>query len=209
MAVSAMKRDVSAFKRSLVLAAAARLFSERGFAATTVDAIADDLSASKRAIYDHFAGKTEILIAICEQAVQFSAELAERVARMPGGPAAKLQAMARDFTHIVIANRDTIAISTREMHFLPEESRRRITRMQKRFDRVLGAILAEGIACGEFQMADPALTALAISGMIVWVHRWFRAGGRLPAEEVAEAMARTALGMAGQDVQQRSSAAHR
>jgi AcrR family transcriptional regulator len=197
MTVSAMKQDVSAFKRALVLSAAARLFSERGYAATTVDAIADELSASKRAIYDHFAGKAEILAEICEQAVRFSADLAERIARESGDPAAKLQALARDFAAIVIANRDYIAISTREMQFLPEDSRRRIRRMQKRFDRVLGAILEDGSRCGQFDPPDPAMTALAISGMIVWVHRWFRAGGRLSAEEVADAMARTALGMAG------------
>jgi hypothetical protein len=52
MAVCAMKEGVSRFKRGLVLNAAAKLFFERGYAATTVDAIADELRASKRAIYD-------------------------------------------------------------------------------------------------------------------------------------------------------------
>jgi TetR/AcrR family transcriptional regulator, cholesterol catabolism regulator len=195
MAVSAMKQGVSEFKRGLVLAAAARLFSERGYAATTIDAITDELSASRRAIYDHFAGKAEILVEICEQAVRFSAELAERVARAPGDPAARLKLLARDFTRIVIENQDYIAISSREMKFLPEESRRRIQRMQKRFDRILGAILADGVETGQFVLADPAMAALAISGMIVWVHRWYRAGGRLSSEEVAGAMAETALRM--------------
>lgn len=197
MAVSAMKQGVSAFKRQLVLSAAARLFSERGYAATTIDAITDELSASRRAIYDHFAGKAEILVEICEQAVRFSVDLAERVARAPGDPVTKLGTLARDFTGIVIENQDYIAISSREMKFLPEESRRRILRMQERFDRILGAILSEGAANGQFRLADPAMTALAISGMIIWVHRWYRAGGRLSRSEIADAMAETALRMAG------------
>lgn len=192
MAISAMKRGVSEFKRGLILAAAARLFSERGYAATTIDAITDELSASKRAIYDHFSGKAEILVEICEQAVRFSVDLAERVAGETGDPLTKLRVLARDFTTIVIENQDYIAISSREMKFLPEDSRRRILRMQERFDRMLGAVLADGVARGQFDLPDPAMTALAISGMIIWVHRWYRAGGRLTPAQIAAAMAQTA-----------------
>jgi AcrR family transcriptional regulator len=195
MTVSAMKDGVSKFKRTLILGAAAKLFFERGYAATTVDAIADELSASKRAIYDHFAGKSDILVEICEQAIRFSVDLAERVAREDGDPAEKLGRLARDFTGIVIAYQDYITIASREMKFLPEESLKRISRMQERFDRILGAVLADGVARGQFDIPDPDLTGLAISGMIIGIYRWYRAGGRLSAPEIAETMAQTASRM--------------
>src|SRR6185437_2281752 len=162
MAVSAMKEGVSRFKRGLVLQAAAKLFSERGYTATTIDAITDELSASRRVIYEHFAGKSDILVEICEQAVRFSAELAERVARDKGDPAAKLRRLAHDFTVIVIENRDYIAISSREMEYLPEASRKRIRRMQEKLDRILGAVLADGVKRSLFNLPDPGMTALAI-----------------------------------------------
>jgi AcrR family transcriptional regulator len=196
MAATAMKQGVSRFKRGLVLGAAAKLFSERGYAATTIDAITDELQTSRRAIYDHFAGKSDILVEICEQAVRFAAELAERVRRAPGDPAAKLLRLARDFTMIVIENQDYIAIASREMKFLPDESRRRILRLQERFDRLLAAILADGVAAGVLDTPDAEMTGLAISGMIIWVHRWYRADGRLSAAQIAERMAQTALRMA-------------
>ena len=196
MAVTAMKEGVSRFKRGLILGAAAKLFSERGYAATTIDAITEELKASKRAIYDHFAGKSDILVAICEQAICFSVDLAERVRREPGDARAKLRRLARDFTIIVIENQDYIAISSREMAFLPEESRRRIRKMQERFDRILAAILAEGAAKGILTTPDPEMTGLAVSGMIIWVHSWYRPGGRLSPGEIAERMAEAALRMA-------------
>jgi len=195
MAVSAMKEGVSRFKRGLVLNAAAKLFFERGYAATTVDAIADELSASKRVIYDHFGGKSEILVEICEQAIRFSVDLAERAAHEKGDPATKLELLARDFTGIVIDNQDYITIASREMKFLPEESRKRIGRMQERFDRILAAILADGVARGQFHIPDPDLTGLAISGMIIGIYRWYRAGRRLSPPEIAESMAQTASRM--------------
>jgi AcrR family transcriptional regulator len=195
MAVSAMKEGVSRFKRGLILTAAAKLFFERGYAATTVDAIADELSASKRVIYEHFGGKSDLLVEICEQAIRFSVDLAERVARDKGDPAAKLRRLARDFTGIVIDNQDYITIAGREMKFLPEESLKRISRMQERFDRILGAVLAEGVVRGQFDVPDPDLTGLAISGMIIGIYRWYRTGGRLSSAEIAETMAETASRM--------------
>ncbi len=197
MAVLAMKEGVRRFKRALIVSAAAKLFSERGFAATTVGAITDELKASKRSIYKHFASKSDILVAVCEQAIRFSVELAERIQREAGDPAQKLPRLAHDFATIVIENQDYIAIASREMKFLPEEAHRRILRLQERFDRILAAILRGGVAAGVFDTPDPEMTGLAISGMIIWVHRWYRASGRLSPGELADRMADTALRMAG------------
>jgi AcrR family transcriptional regulator len=195
MAVTAIKEGVSQLKRQLILEAAAKLFYERGYAATRIDDIITELSASRRVIYEHFGGKSDILVAICEQAIRSTIDLAMGIARAPLDPVEKLRRLVRDFTKIVIDNRDYIAISTREMMFLPADSRSRITRMQKKFDRILGDILAAGVERGVFAVADPAITALAIGGMIIWSHRWYRASGRLSAEAVADAMAAAALSM--------------
>jgi AcrR family transcriptional regulator len=118
----------------------------------------------------HFGGKSDILVEICEQAIRFSIDLAERVARDKGAPAQKLRRLARDFTAIVIDNQDDLAIASREMKFLP---RKRILRMQERFDRILGGVLAQGVARGQFDIPDPDLTGLAISGMIIGIYRWY------------------------------------
>ncbi len=195
MAVTAIKAGVSELKRRLIIEAAAKLFSERGYAATRIEDIIAELSASRRVIYEHFGGKTDILVAICEQAIRSTIDLATRIARTPLDPVEKLRRLVREFTEIVIENRDNIAISTREMMFLPADSRARITRMQKKFDRILGTILTEGAERGMFAIADPAITALAVGGMIIWTHRWYRPAGRLSAEAVADAMAAAALNM--------------
>ncbi|HUI97852.1 MAG TPA: TetR family transcriptional regulator [Xanthobacteraceae bacterium] len=188
-----MRDGVTQFKKALVLRAACKLFSERGYSATTIDAITAELSSSRRAIYDHFAGKAEILAEICEQSVRLSVDLAERVAAEPGDPLTRLRRLACDFTAIVIDNRDHIAVGTHEMKFLPPEARRRILRLQEKFDRLLTAMIADGVRQGLFASPDPALSALTIAGMIIWVHRWYREGGRLAAGEIAAAMGEAAL----------------
>jgi AcrR family transcriptional regulator len=53
--------------RDALLAAAEALFSKRGYAATTVEAIADKAGFTTGALYDHFGSKQGTLIALMEE----------------------------------------------------------------------------------------------------------------------------------------------
>ncbi|MCB9762428.1 MAG: TetR/AcrR family transcriptional regulator [Alphaproteobacteria bacterium] len=54
-------------RRAEILAAAVQLFTERGYANTSVQAIIDALDLSKGAFYHHFRSKDELLDALTEQ----------------------------------------------------------------------------------------------------------------------------------------------
>ncbi|MHA6623733.1 TetR/AcrR family transcriptional regulator [Pseudonocardia sp. DLS-67] len=57
---AARRRLTAAERRALILAAAVRLFAERGYHATSVDEIAAQAGISKAVVYDHFASKREL-----------------------------------------------------------------------------------------------------------------------------------------------------
>jgi AcrR family transcriptional regulator len=70
--------------RALLLAAARRVFLERGYYAATLEQIADEAGFSKGAVYSRFASKVDMFLAlledrIAERAAQ-NAELARRLA---------------------------------------------------------------------------------------------------------------------------------
>ncbi len=54
--------------RGEILDSSLRLFSEHGFARTTIRAIARDVGITSAAIYYHFASKQELLEALLEEA---------------------------------------------------------------------------------------------------------------------------------------------
>jgi AcrR family transcriptional regulator len=62
------KRLTAAERRPLIEQAATRLFAERGFAATTVDEIANAAGVTKPILYRHFESKRELCIALLERA---------------------------------------------------------------------------------------------------------------------------------------------
>jgi AcrR family transcriptional regulator len=68
-AVARMTRQTSkAMTRERLLAEAKRLFRERGYAATSLEQIAEAAEVTKGAIYGHFASKEDLLISAFEAA---------------------------------------------------------------------------------------------------------------------------------------------
>lgn len=77
-----------------------------------------------------------------------------------------------------------------------------INRHKRDFDHRLTALLEEGRRAGAFNFDDARLTALAITGMVGWTHRWFRPDGRMKQAEVEHQLARLTLRMLGVEVDQ-------
>ncbi|GAA0579708.1 TetR/AcrR family transcriptional regulator [Caenispirillum bisanense] len=73
----------SARKRRQILDAARALFTEHGFAATSVDMVVERAGVSKPTLYGHFGGKNELFAAVVQaQAEDFAAHSCE-IAHLP------------------------------------------------------------------------------------------------------------------------------
>ena len=60
--------------RALVLAAARRVFLERGYSGATLEAIAEDAGFSKGVVYSQFAGKPDLFLALLDARIAERAE---------------------------------------------------------------------------------------------------------------------------------------
>ena len=71
--------------RALLLAAARRVFLERGYFAATLDQIADEAGFSKGAVYSRFASKADMFLALLEDRItERAAQNAELAAELAG-----------------------------------------------------------------------------------------------------------------------------
>ncbi len=98
MATRLTRAEQGERNRGLVLAAARRVFLERGYAGATLEAIAEEAGFSKGVVYSQFAGKPDLFLALLEGRIAERAEQNTRVAAGLGGLAglrALLQANAR------------------------------------------------------------------------------------------------------------------
>src|SRR6186997_399416 len=82
MATRLTRAEQGERNRGLVLAAARRVFLERGYAGATLEAIADEAGFSKGVVYSQFAGKPDLFLALLDARI---AERAERNAAVSAG----------------------------------------------------------------------------------------------------------------------------
>jgi AcrR family transcriptional regulator len=155
--------------RGQILDASLRLFSEHGFARTTVRAIARDVGISNAAIYYHFASKQELLEALLEEKglVPALRELQQATTEFP--PRVGLLTIARNAMSLMQSNRDFLRLVL--MEALGNEPtavtvyRRNIELWEKGVSRFLKAYAQRGL----LRQVDTEMTARQIVIMVLTV----------------------------------------
>lgn len=188
-----MRDEVKGFKKERILEAATELFYERGFTGTTMQAVADRLQVTKPFIYSYFSDKNALLAAIYDRSTEPLMRGLDQILESEGPPAARFAAFIEQFAQVNMRYRIVSTIFLREEKHLSKESLRKLRNFEHSFDAKLTKLIQRGIDTGEFKVKDAQLTSLAVSGMIRWMHRWYREDGRVPADEIARFMADFAL----------------
>ncbi len=173
--------------RDQILRAAADLFRERGYPASTVDLIATRLGMSKASLYTHFRAKEEMLAAISRETIEaFTRDLSLVLAsRLPAED--KLRRVIRQHVQFVIANRSFLTVFFGEEANLPARFARALAAQKDRYDKGVERIVQQGIRSGVFRDVPARLVVFGLLGMMNWVHKWYNPAGRWGAEEISAA----------------------
>lgn len=204
-----MRSQVREFKRERVLEEATKLFFERGFQGSSIDAIAERLSVTKPFIYTYFENKHALLEAIYERAVKNLNSGVDDIFSVDYPPEEQLRLLVEFYVRQNIESRELTAIFLNEERNLSAQKLAEIRAEQREFDRKLTALIRKGVRAGTFTVDDPAMASLSISGMVRWVHRWYNPDGRLDADQICRSLATLALKMVGYKPAARRAAAPR
>ena len=172
-------------KRQAVLQAAAQLFNERGFHATSLDDIASRLNVSKPTVYYYVKNKDEILLSCVRQGLDMMVEHIEESHRAGGKAMDQLLACMRTYAHIVMQDFGMCLIRVGDEQ-LSTDSRRELRSLKAEIDHEFRRLVAAGVTEGTIAPCDPKITAFVIAGALSWIARWYQPGGQFTPEEVAE-----------------------
>jgi TetR/AcrR family transcriptional regulator, cholesterol catabolism regulator len=177
------RRDAT---RVAILRAAGRIFRERGFAETAMRDIAAGADLSVANLYLHFSGKDEILFFCQDRSLDLMlAAVAEAKRLADGGAAGKLR-------HVLRAHADAVldevegAVAHVATEALSDPLRTQIVAKRDRYERALRALVAAGVANGEFVSGDVPVLTRAMLGALNWTATWFRPEGERTAAAVAD-----------------------
>jgi len=190
-----VRAELRAHKRERILETATRLFYESGYRATSMESIADELSATKPFIYYHFKNKYDILEEIAIRVIRMANDAVQRSIDAGGDPTEMLSNIARNYSRLVIDEQRIIAVFWREESNFTEETRNKILGEQQRFSTSLASVLAKGVEQGQFSVDHPRLTALSIMNLITFMYTWYRPGGALQIDGLCDHYVKLTLRM--------------
>jgi hypothetical protein len=81
-----------------------------------------------------------------------------------------------------------------EIRALPPAARRQVDERMRFYVDLIRGTIYELKAAERLRDVDPTVAPFSVLGMILWLPRWFRQGGRLSQEQVAKEIATLALG---------------
>lgn len=190
-----MREELREFKRARIIDQASKSFYENGYEATSIDFLASELNVTKPFIYSYFQNKLSILEAVYERSSQRLVETLQSELAGTGSPAERLQKFIVAFVLENITHQASSGVFLQEEKKLSDEQLTRIRKIEKSFNDSLTALIQAGVDDGSFLVHDASIASLSISGMVRWVHRWYRAGKRLSPEDVAREIADLGLNM--------------
>ena len=180
---------VDTVRRDRITAAAARLFAERGIAATTVRMIGDEVGVLSGSLYHHFSSKEEMVDAIIacyfeELLERYKAVLAEFDA-----PRDRLAELTRVSFRSIADHPEACEIYRNDYKYLAGIPRfAYVVKATSKVQRTWLSVIDAGVLTGDFRKDLDAALFYRFARDAIWQSaRWFTPRGPHTIDEVADA----------------------
>jgi AcrR family transcriptional regulator len=155
---------------------AARLFAERGFHGTSMDALAQALGVQKGSLYSLTGSKQELLFeTMREGASAFHAALDSVPDDAPAPE--RVRYALRGHLRVVAEQIDVATVFTREWRYLDGDHRETILAERRRYEERWHALFQEGLEQGELRTdLDVSAAVLLVLSAANWAYTWLAPG---------------------------------
>lgn len=190
------KQTKSERTRLRILDAAARILSERGYAATRLEDIAAAADTKAGSLYYHFSSREELVMEVLRISIsRIGQAVRARVRKLPKGASfrEKIAAAIDAQLFTALGQGDPYTASAfRISATLPPEMRRRQLEMERDLGNFWRRLLQRAQEAGEI---DPdfnlSVLRMHLLGSIAWSIEWYRPDGALDTHAIAAQLART------------------
>lgn len=183
------RRDPDA-KREAILRTAVELFLEQSYGRTAMTDIADRLRITKPALYHYFRNKDDILLECYRWGCMLIRERLDEIAARSGTGLDKVAAFIRSYAAVITVDFGRAVIRLDDGELSPD-ARVEVRSYKREIDHRLRLFIEQGIEDGSIAPCDAKVAAFTIAGALNWTCMWYKPGGGLSPEEIAESIAAT------------------
>jgi AcrR family transcriptional regulator len=176
-----------------ILDKAAALFAARGFAATSLQDIADALGSSRPALYHYFSNKDEILARLADGLAARTEQALARGLAGDGDVAVRLDRLVRALIEPIAESPSRFRLILTSDVTGSVDPDGHSAALRHEIFQSISTLIGEGVATGVFRRCNQTVATFAILGMINWVAWWYSDSRGPATAELCDAVADFAL----------------
>ena len=183
-----IKSKKNSTKKETIIEAAAKLFREKGFSASSMRDLAEQVGVEAASLYNHIQSKSEILQEICFNVANLFTANIEDIDNSEEKAINKVEALLRFHIRQMVNHFEKVYVSDREWKHLTDpylsnyQNQRRIYR--KRF----ASIIQQGIQKNEIKNMDAPTAVLIMLHAISGIESWHRSKKKISPDLLEENM---------------------
>ena len=190
MSEQAARRGRPGHSLESLLAVAVAVFNERGYEATSMDELALRAGITKSAIYHHVPGKEELLRLAVDRALDGLFAVTREPEATTGPAIGRLEHVVRGSVRVLTAELPFVTLLLRVRGNTDVE--RAALDRRREFDRVVSDLVRAAEREGSVRPdVDPAVIGRLLFGTVNSLTEWYRPGGPLTADDLANALVAT------------------
>ncbi len=171
-------------RRTAIVDMAARQYARNGFHGTSIAELATACGISKSLLYHYFGSKEDILFEVMSRHINALCEVTTDISH--DDPREHLAALTRAFVGQYRNASSEHKVLVNDLDKLPERRREAIISGERQLIVRVEAVMARLDPGLEVDRARCRATAMLYFGMINWTHTWFRDGGPLGLDGLAD-----------------------
>ncbi len=175
-------------RKDQIVEVATRLFHEKGFHATSMRHLAEQLGMEAASLYNHITGKEDLLQHICfGMATHYNAHL-EQVENEPVSPIEKVEKMVRFHIAMMLSHFEAVYVTNRDWKHLKEPLLNNFMQQRKAYEKRFSLLLQQAIESGQIKQVNPHAAVLTILSAVRGIEFWQRNTRNISGSELEEDM---------------------
>ncbi len=169
-----MNTAIEKTKRQIIFEAAAKLFRDKGYSATSMRDLAETVHLKASSLYNHIGSKEEILRDICfENAYRFHTKM-EKIGQLDISATEKVKALIRFHIHLATEDVTSVTAFNDEWRHLSEPHLGEFKALRRDYESRFQSIIEAGIRTGEFKNRNTFTTLYTIFSSVRWLYDWYK-----------------------------------
>ena len=135
-------------------------------------------------LYHYMSSKEDLLVGMMREYILTLLRDAEKALVGRRKPAERIAALVTAHVTIHATQSLLCVVCDTELRSLTPEHRAEVVMYRDRYERLWREAIDQGVAAGDFRIADTAIASGALLEMCTGVAHWYRPGGRLSLDDV-------------------------